>query len=294
MVDYSLSAGLFIFDGDSKPSGDPIEAVERTAAAGFAETELMAEGEHWQNATKGDLMRLKSALESTGLFPHTLHAPMIGIDLASGNEAIRRDGIEQMTTAMRILAELEGRTVIVHPTGRPGADEEDYAWENIGAAADRAHKSVSELVRVAEETGTRMALENLPSTGLLCRPLVSMQELRAFIADFPEDQVGLILDTGHACISNLDPATQARVAGERLIALHLQDVDGERDCHWVPGDGVIDWTEMGQALTDIAFDGAWTIEALSIHTESSADEVATACSQLRERWASNGMAQPPA
>ena len=27
MVNYSLSAGLFIFDGDSKPSGDPIEAL---------------------------------------------------------------------------------------------------------------------------------------------------------------------------------------------------------------------------------------------------------------------------
>ena len=45
MPTYSLSAGLFIFDSHSKPTGDPIEALERTATAGFQETELMAEGE---------------------------------------------------------------------------------------------------------------------------------------------------------------------------------------------------------------------------------------------------------
>ena len=290
MPTYSLSAGLFIFDSHSKPTGDPIEALERTATAGFQETELMAEGEAWDEVTQGDLGRLKSALEHSGLFPHTLHAPMSGIDLASGIEEIRRHGIDEMIKSMRILAELGGRTVIVHPSGRPGPDEDAYSWENIGAAAERAHASVSELVKVAETTGIRMALENLPMTGLPCRPVVSMQELRALIAGFPAEQVGLCLDTGHARICGLDPAEQARIAGARLVALHIQDVDGERDCHWVPGRGVIDWAALGQALTDIDFDGAWTMEALSLEADVSAQEVATACAALRERWASSGMA----
>ena len=82
---------------------------------------------------------------------------------------------------------------------------------------------------------------------------------------------------------------QARIAGERLIALHLQDVDGEADCHWVPGDGVIDWAAMGQALADIGFDGAWTIEALCGKTDMSAVEVAAACTALQARWTSDGM-----
>lgn len=290
MPTYSLSAGLFIFDHQSKPTGDPIEALERTAAAGFRETELMAEGQPWNEVTQGDLRHLKSALERTGLFPHTLHAPMSGINLASGIEEIRRHGIDEMTKAMRILAELGGRTVIVHPSGRPGPDEDAYKWENIGGAAERAHASVSELVRVAESTGICMALENLPATGLPCRPVVSMQELRALIAGFPAEQVGLCLDTGHARICGLDPAEQARVAAERLVALHIQDVDGERDCHWVPGRGVIDWAALGQALADIAFDGAWTMEALAVEADSTAQEVATACAALQERWVSSGMA----
>ena len=79
------------------------------------------------------------------------------------------------------------------------------------------------------------------------------------------------------------------MAGERLIALHLQDVDGEADCHWVPGAGVIDWSAMGQALADIAFDGAWTIEALCGKTDLTADEVGAACGALQERWNRDGM-----
>ena len=149
MPTYSLSAGLFIFDSHSKPTGDPIEALERTATAGFQETELMAEGEAWDEVTQGDLGRLKSALEHSGLFPHTLHAPMSGIDLASGIEEIRRHGIDEMTKSMRILAELGGRTVIVHPSGRPGPDENAYSWENIGAAAERAVRGAASAASAA-------------------------------------------------------------------------------------------------------------------------------------------------
>ncbi len=289
MPTYSLSACLFVYDKENKPTGDLEAAVARVAAAGFAETEVTAEGDSWPPVAGGEVAELKSALERSGLFPHTLHAPLMGINLASEIEAIRRDGIKQMAAALRVQGALGGRAVIVHPTGRPGADEEDYSWENIGAATERAHRSVCELVPVAAEAGVCIALENLPSTGLRCRPLVSMQELRAFIAAFPPEQVGLCLDTGHARISGLDPALQARIAGERLIALHLQDVDGEADCHWVPGDGVIDWAAMGQALADIGFDGAWTIEALCGKTDMSAVEVAAACTALQARWTSDGM-----
>jgi hypothetical protein len=42
-------------------------------------------------------------------------------------------------------------------------------------------------------------------------------------------------------------------------------------------------------LTDIDFDGAWTMEALSLEEDVSADEVATACAALQERWTSGGM-----
>ena len=292
MATYSLASGLFFLDADSEVRHDPVAALESIAAAGFSETELMAEGDEWQNPGSHDARPCREALERFKIFPHTIHTPMSGVNLASSIEEIRRDSVTRIGEAMRFLGELGGRTAIVHPTGSPGPEEPPYGLENIGAAAERIHRSVSELVAVAAETGVRVALENLPNTSIPCRPLKSMEELRAFIAGFPPEHVGLCLDTGHACISGLDPAEQARIASERLYALHIQDVDGQDDCHWVPGHGVIDWSALGAALSAIGFDGAWTIEALAGRTEATAEQVAAECAALSERWEASGMSNP--
>ena len=292
MARYSLTAGLFSLDEEGE-ARDLAATLEAIAAAGFCEVELMAEGAEWEKPGAHDAGPCREALERPGIFPHTIHTPMTGTNLASSIEAIRRDSIARIADAMRYLGEVGGRTAIVHPTGHPTPEEEPYALENRGAVMERSHRSVSELVAVAAETGVRMALENLGSkTRNPYRPLSSMQELRAFIAGFPPEHVGLCLDTGHACISGLDPAEQARVASERLCALHIQDVDGLEDCHWVPGRGVIDWSAVGEALEAIGFDGAWTMEAMTSSTEATAEQVAAECKALSDRWEAEGMSDP--
>ena len=292
MPAYSLASGLFIFDETLSVTSDPIAALESVAAAGFSETELMAEGREWETPGSHDTRRFREALQRLGVFPHTIHTPFVNLNLASPDEEIRRHGIALVADAMRFLAEVGGRTAIVHPTGKPRPGDPVYALDNIGASTEYAHRSVSELVKVAQETGVRIAvenLENLPSVGLPCRPLQSMRELRAFIAGFPAEHVGLCLDVGHSLISGLDPGDEARIAGERLCALHLQDVDGKDDCHWVPGRGMLDWSSLGTALSDMGFDGAWTIEVLTKHANATAEQIAAECSALRHRWDADGM-----
>jgi len=278
-----------MFDKDDNVTGDPIAALESVAAAGFRETELMAEGEEWRTYGPHDADNFRRALDRLGIDPATIHSPLREVNLASSDERIRKDGITRVADAMRFGAEVGARVSIVHPTGRPGPGEVPYSLNNLGVATEHAHRSISELVRVAEETGIRIALENLSSVGLGCRPLESMQELRAFIADFPPEIVGLCLDVGHSRISGFDPAEQACVGAERLLALHIQDVDGSQDSHWVPGRGVIDWSSLGQALSNTEFDGAWTIEVLEVHCDATAQQVAAECTALRERWERVGM-----
>ena len=288
-MEFSLSSTLFVFDKENKASGDPIAALESVAAAGFSETELVAEGEEWQSPGPHDSRRFRKALERLGILPHTIHTPLSGMNLTSTDEAVRKESIARTADAMRFGGEVGARVAVVHPTGRPGQGEPSYEWSNLGAAMDIAHRSVAELVRVAEQTGVRIALENLPNTGLACRPLVSMEGLRAFVSCFPGDQVGLCLDTGHAVIVGLDPAHQAAVASERLIALHIQDVDGKADCHWIPGKGMIDWASLGKTLSDIRFAGAWTLEVLTCKAEGRPGEIASECAALCERWKAGGM-----
>ena len=288
MVTYSISSSLFIHRG-AKVTGDPIAALESVAAAGFRETELLAEGEEWEAPGPHDVSGFRNALERLGIRARTIHTPYVTVNLASPDEELRKRGIARIADAMRFGAALGVETAIVHPSGRPGPGEMPYALENIGVCTEYIYLSLSELVKVAEETGVRIALENLSSIRMACRPLVSIQELRAFIAGFPAESVGLCLDVGHSRISALDPADQARIASERLLALHLQDVDGQEDSHWIPGQGVIDWPSLGTALSDIGFDGARTIEVLSIHSNSPVEQIARECAALRERWEADGM-----
>jgi sugar phosphate isomerase/epimerase len=52
-----------------------------------------------------------------------------------------------------------------------------------------------------------------------------------------------------------------RLVGKKhLKALHVHDNGGERDSHWLPGTGVIDWSDFSASLKEIGFEGAVSIE----------------------------------
>ena len=108
-----------------------------------------------------------------------------------------------------------------------------------------------------------------------------MADLRAVVDEYPPT-VGICLDTGHANNNALEPAEEARIAGDRLIALHLQDTDGIEDRHWVPGAGSIQWHRFHAALREIQFRGAWTLE-LKAH-EASPAEIASAARRIADAW----------
>jgi len=292
MQEFSLASSLFIIDHKNNLSGDPVSAVESIAELGFRKTELLADGVRWTAPEPAEVSRLKKALERFDVEPATIHTPMKGIDLTSPDPAVRKDSIERIAEAMRFGADLGAHAAIVHPTGKPGPEERPYTYENLGESVENAYDSVSRLVKVSEETGVRVALENLSGARMICRPLETMQELRAFVAGFPSANVGLCLDVGHSRISGFDPAEQARIGADRLCALHLHDVDGKVDCHWVPGEGLIDWNSLAKALSEIGFDGDWTIEALTTHTDTSLDTIAQECGAIRRLWEERGMCDP--
>jgi len=59
--------------------------------------------------------------------------------------------------------------------------------------------------------------------------------------------VGFCLDVNHSNL-NADPVTYIDTLGTRIIAVHISDNDGVRQRHWIPGEGVVDWTALAVAL----------------------------------------------
>ena len=129
---------------------------------------------------------------------------------------------------------LGARGVVIHPVPNPRLVPDSERPELHGIIADATRRSLDDLVPVARAAGVRMLLENLPYKWDF--PFFDMTELRHLVDDYPEEAVGLIIDTGHAWTVGKHPADESRAAGERLHGTHLQDVDAEhpRDDHWVP------------------------------------------------------------
>jgi len=70
------------------------------------------------------------------------------------------------------------------------------------------------------------------------------------------------LETGHVFVrrEGVDLSRDIFACGERLIALHIQDTDGKKDRHWLPGQGIIDWAQFMKDLISIDYQGVLTLE----------------------------------
>ncbi len=231
------------------PNGVPFDQViAELADAGFTQCELFGPKDLADDRTAGERRRI---LNRHGVWARTIHSDL-SVDLAALDDDVRTRAIAAVAACFEPYAELGGFAVIVHPS------RGDSPEQQLAPRVDAFRRSLDSLTALAENLGIRLACENLQHKGEP-RPLCRMEDLRRVIDDYPPT-VGICLDTGHANNNGLDPADEARIAGERLIALHLQDTDALEDRHWPPGLGNINWRRVSAALTEIGFDGAWTFE----------------------------------
>lgn len=89
-------------------------------------------------------------------------------------------------------------------------------------------------------------------------------------------------EVGHSTTNGISAAIEARQAGDKLLALHIQDNDGSgEDQHLMPGQGVADWADFRRALDEVRFEGARTFE---VGPGDSLDLTLHALVALRREW----------
>ena len=242
MPEFSLATALW-------PNRVPFDQViAELAGAGFRQCEILGPTHLADDRTAGER---RGVLNRHGVWARTVHSEL-GVDLAALDGDERAQAVAKVASCFEPFAELGGFAVIVHPSRGNNRAEE------LESRISAFRRSLDTLVTRAEALGIRLACENLQHKGEH-RPLCRMEDLRRVVDEYPST-VGICLDTGHANNNGLDPADEARIAGERLIALHMQDTDALEDRHWPPGLGNIDWRRVEAALAEVGFDGAWTFE----------------------------------
>lgn len=172
-------------------------------------------------------------------------------------------GTAQIIKAIR-LAALLGIEHVITTEGDPKTDFGHALSrdEQIFAIREKLYTPVL----WAEELGVELLLE---THGQVTDSVDGMADLLDALGH--EDSVGVCLDTGNSWLGGAEPLDYIEAFGTRIKHVHWKDMAAE----WEPrrgtlygcgmatialGDGVIDLPAIVQALQDMGFDGATTLE----------------------------------
>jgi len=231
---------------------NPLEALERIAEVGFRRVEIWSDP---PGVLSGHVDELFNALGDHGLKACSLHAPFTGLDVSSPDDNLRKHSVQQILGVMETAEKLGCGHLIVHP-GSGKYDKRDH----YDMAKNLLAKSTEELVKGAEERGLTLALENMLASRDGLRVGTRAAELREVIESLSEGNLGICLDTGHAHYNGLEAWTETKDAGDLLIDLHVNDNDGSKDEHRVPGEGTLNWRPFVKALEEANYRGVFMLE----------------------------------
>ena len=201
------------------------------------------------NILSGDLSGLISRYQKkleAHKGPRGLHGPFFGLDLGNLETAFQKLITARFLSALEICEHLNAQYMVIHSSFDDWMklNQWQYPFVQSGVIAAMGDILRAPLQRAAD-IGCTLVLENCDDTD----PNMRMRAVREI--DHPNLQ--LSVDTGHAHLSHCNYKAPSVVdfiaaAENRLAHVHLQDVDGCADRHWLPGEGTISWQPVMDAL----------------------------------------------
>ena len=172
-------------------------------------------------------------------------------------EEIRAKRAEFMKLSIDATAMIGAKYWVIHPMMPYGDNDTypDFDVEEFYKVNRDFFKNI--IIPYAKERGIVICFENMPMKGM---HISSPERTLEFVRDINDENFKLCLDTGHAAVLKSSPAEAVRLAGADLKTLHVHDNSGNRDEHLLPLNGIIDWADFKAALTEIGFDGVFSLE----------------------------------
>lgn len=264
-----ISTSLNVFE--TLYSSDSV--IRRCKAAGFTvldfnywDHQKYVIKKSWEEEKKW-AEQIRSNAEAQGVKFTQMHGPVYRGPISKTlNE---NEFFELIKRSLRTAAILGASWVVFHPLKPDNTTPKDNANHNC--------EYYSKLIPVMEETGVGIALENLRSCYSTADDLVEL------IDRINHPLAGVCWDTGHGHCTSQNQGDSLRKLGHRLKVLHIQDNDGEKDQHFLPFHGTIDWHDVVKGLRDIEFEGDFTYEiaqAIRVLPDQMRDSALTYAAEL--------------
>jgi sugar phosphate isomerase/epimerase len=203
--------------------------------------EIMDVGLHTLNE-----LRIRALHDSISSYSCSIsvHAPFFGIDLSNPIRPALNAMVRTLETSLRNTGKLGAEVWVVH-----GGRHNGYSHFYPGQDWRTNTESLKSLMKLAEDIGVRMAVENLWKDQLLC----SVEDILRF-SEETGGQARFALDIGHANLTG-HPDEFIPALGNSLIHVHASDNNGEFDEHLGVGLGTLDWKKIIAQLKQANYRG---------------------------------------
>jgi len=241
-----MKFGIHAYAWCSQWSNDTLDLIDRVKGLGldFIEIPLMC-------LETFDAEAVKTRLESVRLDSCTSTVLLGDTDITSGDEEIRRKGVEYLKACVKAThdigaANFSGVIYSQHVKAaiQPPTPQE---WEYSANA-------LREAARFAQDYGVQIGLEpvNRYETYLVntCEQAIQLIEM------IGEPNVKVHLDTYHMNIEEKIFYRAAKLAGDKLMHIHLCEND-----RGIPGTGLVDWDGLFKALGEMNYQGCAALES---------------------------------
>ncbi len=192
-----------------------------------------------------------AARDSTGLeIPGVVNSVHWRAPLSHPDPSVRKECVDSMITALQDCREYGGTTVLLVP----GVVNAEIAYAD---AYHRSQEEIRKLLPVTEETGIKIAIENVWNNFL-----ISPIEAARYIDEFDHPNIGWYFDVGNIVRYGW-PEQWIRTLDHRILKLDVKEYSREKQRNeglWKGFDvelteGDCNWPAVLDALKDIGYNG---------------------------------------
>ncbi len=173
--------------------------------------------------------------------------------------------VPQYPRVFEIAGRLGVEQIVVHPI--QNVEVERYRT-NGESLFERNMEFYNAIKPLAKTNGVKIAIENIWKYHPYNKRIIddicaSPEEMLRYLNELNDPEVfTLCVDTGHIVLTDREPDSFIRALGkDKIGCLHVHDNDYIEDQHNLPGAGKINWDSFCQALAEVDYHGAITLEA---------------------------------
>ena len=192
----------------------------------------------------------KKILRESGMPISQVHARFGHVKDYNDPEQLE-DYYQHIIRTLELAERLGAPWAVVHPL-----DFMAYSGVSMEEMLDRNVKFFERAISAVPRIG--LAFENTGRTYF--KNADRLLQLREVAGN--HERFGFCWDTGHGnLIEGLDQEEEIMKLGEHLKCTHIQDNRGEKDDHFMPYMGIIDWPKVVHALKNSGYKGDFVYES---------------------------------